>query len=165
MSDTTSLIEKARQLAKQYESKYFGCAQATFTAIADTLEIYDEKVFKAMIGQTGGTGDTCLGTCGGLSASAAAIGLVFGVNRDDLQQEHVNKISTTVGKVADKFLQEYQSINCQDIQKKLFGRTFNLRDHDELMKFLERPDVWKCSEVCGKAAAWAVKTILETRAK
>ncbi len=155
------LMKKAQELCLEYEPKYHGCAQATFAAIADTLGIYNEDVFKALIGLTGGTGDMGRGTCGGLVGATAAIGLLYGANRNELTQEHVIKIGNLVAEIGQKFLKEYGSITCWDIQKKVYGRSFNLRDPKELEEFLRRDDIWKCGMVCGKAAAWAIEKILE----
>ena len=108
--DKGKLMKKAQELCLEYEQKYHGCAQATFTAIADTLGIFNDDVFKAIIGMTGGTGDMGRGTCGGLVGATAAIGLVFGVGRDKLTQNHVIKIGNLVAKIGQKFLDEYGSI-------------------------------------------------------
>jgi len=163
MTDKYQLMEKAKKLASEYESKYMGCAHSTFAAIADTLEIYDEKIFKALIGLTGGTGDMTFGTCGGLVGATAAIGVIFGVNRDKLTQEVVSQITALTAKVGKKFIDTYGSYLCREIHKKIYGETFNLRDPEELQRFLSRPDIWKCGEVCGNAAAWAIEAILDAK--
>lgn len=48
----------------------------------------------------------------------------------------------------DRFIEEYGSIICSDIQKKIFGRSFNLLDKD------------KCPIVVGKAAVWIVEIFM-----
>ena len=161
MTDKKVLLEKVKELCLTYEKEYHGCAQATFAALSEVLGLYDENIFKAVIGLTGGTADMGKGTCGGLVGVAAVAGLLYGAGKEEITQEHVEKISNIVAEVGQKFMEEYGSITCWDIQKKVYGRSFNLRDPKELEEFLQRKDVWKCGRVCGKAAAWALERILE----
>jgi hypothetical protein len=67
-----------------------------------------------------------------------------------------------VQKLREKFIQEYGSIICRNIQTKLFGRPYYLADMDDLEKFEKAGahDV-HCPEVVGKAARWAAEIISE----
>ena len=104
-----------------------------------------------------------IGSCGAMAGSVAVLGQLFGKPRINLQQEDVGKIMSLVQQLGDDFLKRYESYTCHEIQKKVLGQSFNLRDHDELMKFLDRDDTWKCGEVCGNAAAKTVEIVLNTQ--
>ena len=47
-------VEKAYILGDRYERQYHGCGQCVLAAIFDTLDIYDENVFCAATGLSGG---------------------------------------------------------------------------------------------------------------
>ena len=62
----------------------------------------------------------------------------------------------------DRFVEEYGSANCSDIQKKLFGRNFNFwnpGDFEEFDKAGGHTD--KCPSVVGNAARWTVELLME----
>jgi hypothetical protein len=65
-------------------------------------------------------------------------------------------------KLHDKFINEYGSILCKDIQKKIMGRSFNLwdpKDYEEFEKAGGHTD--KCPDVVGKAAEWTVEILYD----
>ncbi|NIM45514.1 MAG: hypothetical protein GTN80_07710 [Nitrososphaeria archaeon] len=148
--------------------KYYGCAQTTLAAAADTLNMEADDVFKALIGISGGVGGMGLGECGGMCGAAAAISFRFGHNPKEFAQKPETrfKIYDLVEKVCKKFLEEYGSLICRDIQMKLFGMAFNLRDpkiYEEFTRIRSKED--PCPKVTGKAAGWAVEAILEAEEK
>jgi C_GCAxxG_C_C family probable redox protein len=159
---------KAVRLGYKYPAKYGGCAQATFAAIADALNLKGEEVFKALIGLSGGVANMGKGACGSMAGAAAAISLKFGVRREVLKRnpEAILKakdhIYEMVEKVGGKFLEEFGSYLCRDIQMALFGKAFNLRDPKIYEEFREIAWPEVCSKkVVGKAAGWTIDVILE----
>lgn len=63
-------------------------------------------------------------------------------------------------KFFDRFIQEYNSTRCKDIQTKIMGRSFNLWDEEERISFENaggHKD--KCPVVVGKACAWIAEII------
>lgn len=166
MPEKEELIQKAAKLGREYLERYHGCAQTTLAAVADTLNIKADEVFKAMIGISGGVGDMVFGECGGMCGAAAAIGLRFGLKPEEFERkpEVRFKIYDIVEKVGKRFIEEYGSFICRDIQMKLFGKSFNLRDptiFEEFARERERRPEDPCSKVTEKAAGWAVEAILE----
>lgn len=162
-------MKKASKFGLVYPGEYHGCASGAFAAIAYALDMKADNVFKSMIGLAGGTGDIGLGTCGAMAGAAAAIGLRFGVGPDEMlklsdeeRSKYVHKVYDVVEKVANRFIEEYGSYLCRDIQWKLFGKSFNLRDPERHKEFKELAWPKECSEkVVSKAACWAVEAILE----
>jgi C_GCAxxG_C_C family probable redox protein len=169
MSKKKELVEKARRLGREYLRKYGGCAPGTLLAVADTLnlEVTDE-VFKVMTGFS-----SLAGVCGNLCGGIAAMSLRYGVGREDFAKNpetgfaSFTKLMTTTKVLKDKFIAEYGSYLCDDIQTKLFGKcvmptapeefvTFSQKDPQELETFYD-----KCSAVTENAAGWTVAALLE----
>jgi C_GCAxxG_C_C family probable redox protein len=169
MSKKKELVEKARRLGKEYLRKYGGCAPGTLLAVADTLnmEVSDE-VFKAMTGFS-----SLAGVCGNVCGGIAAMSLRYGVGREDFVKNpeigflSFAKLMSTAKVLKDKFIAEYGSYLCDDIQTKLFGKcvmptapeeleTFSKMAPEELETFYE-----KCSAVTENAAGWTVAALLE----
>jgi len=101
------------------------------------------------------------------------MGLRYGVGLEDFVKNpeigfsSFAKIMTTAKVLREKFVEEYGSYLCDDIQTKLFGKcvmptspeeleAFSKMNPEELVTFYE-----KCSSVTENAAGWTVATILE----
>jgi len=156
------LIKKIGQDAYDYETLYHGCSQSTLAALQKHLDLEDPAVFKSTSGLAGGVGRTGEGTCGALTAGVTAISLIYG--RDKLEPAidsagYVEAMRRS-GILCDKFEEQFGSLKCHDIQRKVSGRAWNLRDDKERMEFIEAMTA-ACSEVCQKAAQLAAEVILE----
>jgi hypothetical protein len=163
MSEKSELIEKARQLGSEYLPVYRDCAPTTLLAVADTLNMMvSDDLFKAMVGLSGPSGG-----CGGICGATVAIGLRYGVNKEDFVSDPemrgrvLKKIRQAVKVVRDRFVVTYGGYLCYDVQKKLFGRPFDVTIPEELEAFIEGPTE-KCRQVTENAAGWTVEAILET---
>jgi len=68
-------------------------------------------------------------------------------------------------KFRDKYIQEYGSVLCRDIQTRVFGRPYYLADPEEFKKFEDAGGHGDkgCPEVVGKAARWMAEVILEAK--
>ena len=65
-------------------------------------------------------------------------------------------------KFREKFIQEYGSVICRDIQNKVLGRYYYLPDPQEFEKFHNAgAHEIHCPEVVGKAARWMTEIILQ----
>ena len=169
MSEKKELVEKARGLGREYLLKYGGCAPGTLLAVAHTLNLeVSDEVFKAIMGFS-----SFAGVCGNLCGGIAAMGLRYGVGLEDFVKNpeigfaSFAKIMTTAKVLREKFIEEYGSRLCDDIQTKLFGKcvmptspeeleAFSKVDPKELEFYRE-----KCSSVTENAAGWTVAAILE----
>ena len=64
-------------------------------------------------------------------------------------------------KLYDRFVQEYGSPLCCDVQKKIFGRSYVLLDKQQYEAFEKAgAHVDKCTSVAGNAARWTAEIIL-----
>jgi hypothetical protein len=160
---------KLRRLGKEYLRKYGGCAPGTLLAVADTLKMkVGDDAFKAIYAFS-----SLAGVCGNEAGGIAAIGLRYGVGLEDFKRNpeigfaSFAKMMATAKVLRDKFVEEYGSYMCDDIQTKLFGKcvmpkapeeleAFATMDSEKLEGFYE-----KCSAVTENAAGWTVAAILE----
>jgi len=160
------LVEKARNLAADYEKRCTGCAQSVVAGLLDALGIEDagEGVFRAASGLADGIGLTGDGSCGALTGGCMVIGLLFGRRRKDHQDMMKPMKSYLMCKeLHGDFLERYGSCRCYDIQEKLMGRTYNMYDPKDLMEAFSSGMAEHCSGVVGNAAAKAAELILEER--
>jgi C_GCAxxG_C_C family probable redox protein len=164
--DQAEMVEKASQLAAEYEKKCTGCAQSVVAGLLDTLGIEDENVFKAASGLADGIGLTGDGSCGALTGGCMVIGLVFGRERKDHQDMMKPMKSYLMCKeLLGDFNEQYGSCRCYDIQKKLMGRTYDMYDPEQLKEAFSSGMMEHCSGVVGRAAQKAVQLILEEQDK
>lgn len=157
------LIEKAFNLGKEYETLYRGCAQCTLGALQDTFNKREDPVFKASTGLATGIGLMGSSACGGYSGGALFMGQLIGRDREHFTIESSSKsgIFNMVKLLYQKYISEYDSVVCHNIQDKLFGRSFDLHKTYEKELFEKmggHKD--KCPYVVGKAAAWTTEIIL-----
>ncbi|GAG22710.1 unnamed protein product [marine sediment metagenome] len=170
MSEKKELVEKARRLGKEYILKYGGCAPGTLLAVTDTLNLeVGDELFKAMTGFS-----SFAGACGNICGGIAAIGLRYGVGKEDFEKNpqigfsSFAKIMEGAKVLREKFVEEYGGYLCDEVQTKVYGRcnvfpsspeeleVFMKQDPKELGVFFE-----KCGNVTANAAGWTVTAILE----
>ena len=157
-----AVLERALEAARKYEMKCTGCAKTTIAGIFDALDIENDDVFRSASGLADGLGLTGDGSCGALVGGAMAIGYLFGREKKDFSDMLKPMRSyMMVKKLHDRFVEQYESCRCYDIQKRLMGRTFNLYDPSELEKAMEYEMFAHCSKVAGTAARLATELILE----
>jgi C_GCAxxG_C_C family probable redox protein len=135
-------------------------------AIQEVLGIdgFSEGLYKASTGLSGGQANTLDGHCGALSGGSLAISLIHG--RDFSGQEDPESYSgrqwkawALSRKLHDKFIEEYGTIICKEIQTRIMGRSFNtwdLKEQEEIMNA-----GFKCKYVVANAAKWAVEIIMD----
>jgi C_GCAxxG_C_C family probable redox protein len=162
-SDKEKKMEKAYELGFKYERDYGSCSQCTFAAVSEILGKESKEIFKAIDGLAGGLGRTSNGTCGALTGGVAKISQRYG--REDFpnlgQRE---KCMTLAKKLHDRFIEEYGSVICKDVQTKIMGRSYdfwNPKEREEFDKAGGHTD--KCPDVVGKAAKWTVEILIDEK--
>jgi hypothetical protein len=160
------IIKKSNELAIQYEKKYKGCGQCTFLAIIDALrwgglEIIprdmEDRLFSGMCLLTGGVGLTGDGTCGAAASGTLTIGLALGIRQETQNESLFRQSCATVrNALLDKYYHKYNSLLCKDIQRKYFGKAWDLTRDDMSQEFLG------ISKGCVimEGAMWATEVIL-----
>ena len=155
------VIARAYQLGFEYEKEKHYCSQCVLAALQEVFQIRDDKVLQAACGLHGGVGNSTNGSCGALSGAVMAIGYLYGRPRKEFQEKISNKKAAVIAKkVYDRFVEEYGSCLCKEIQRKIFGRSFNFWNEEEVKAFEEaggHKD--KCPSVVAKAAAWTAEIL------
>jgi len=162
----SEIAEKAYNLGKEYERTYRGSSQCVIAALQDVLRLRNDDVYKAAMGLAGGTGLTCDSGCGAYTGAVLFLSSVVGRERNNFSDSDKIRFKThqLVRKFREKFIQQYGSIICRDIQNKIFGRYYYLPHLQEFEKFHNAGahDI-HCPEVVGKAARWMTEIILEEK--
>lgn len=180
------ITHKARGLAVEYEKKYQVCALCTFGAVVDALrwgglelipEDVEEQLLTGLTVLSGGVAMTGDGSCGAVTGGGLAIGLAMGISREmQLKDRSLRRLGyAAVQKgVVDKYYQKYNSILCKDVQRKRFGKAWDLTRPEMSQEFLKTSGLFDINErtpercVCltpdctiALAAMWATEQILD----
>ncbi|WP_202320600.1 C-GCAxxG-C-C family protein [Archaeoglobus neptunius] len=156
----TSKRDVASTLGKEYEMRNTGCAQSTIAAIFDSLGIWSESVFRAGTGLADGLGLTGDGSCGALVGASMVISYLFPRERENFgDMFRAMKAYRLVKELHDEYVREFGSCRCQDVQKKLMGRSFNLWDPKEFNEAVNSNMMEYCSNVVAWTAGKAVEII------
>jgi C_GCAxxG_C_C family probable redox protein len=163
MKSKEELIEEAANLAFKYEAELGSCPQCVLSALMETIKIGDTKIIKAADAMAGGTALSTQGTCGALVGGLLAIGSIVGRDYKSFKAgEKKRRVFIYAKKLYDKFLAEYDSPLCKDVQKKIFGRSYNLLDPKEYIEFEKAgAHIDKCPSVSANVTRWAAKIILD----
>ena len=164
INSTREITQKAYNLGYAYEKEYGACSQCAILAIMDALGKRNEDLFKATFGFAGGVGYMSK-MCGALAAGTMMISLEYGRELKNLttqMEEEKRECLRKVRDLLDRFMEEYESIECANVHTKLFGRTFNQWDEEEFQEFLRlggHED--KCTSVVGNVAKWTVELLTD----
>lgn len=156
------LSRRAARLAEILGEEFHGCAQMTLKALQETFGLTNIEVFKAASPLSGGVARSGE-VCGALLGALLCVGIIFGrgrLERTDISRDYL-KAMEVAERIYDEFEKELGTTICREIHKKLFGRAYNLRDPEDLRKFIESGSWNRCVEVMSKAAEIAVKNILK----
>ena len=161
------IIKKAEELAIEYEAKYKGCGQCTFLAIVDALrwggleiipEDMEDRLFSGICVMTGGIAMTGEGTCGAVASSVLLIGMALGIAREGQDDKALRTGCATVrNTIVAKYYQEYNSLLCKDVQRKFFGKAWDLTSDEMSQEFLGITH--GCTIM--QTAKWATEIILD----
>ena len=164
------LVKEIRRRAHFYD-QFSGCSQSVLLALQEGLNVGNKDSFKAATALSGGVarrGETC----GALLGALMALGLVEGRER-----MHDTPTYTKACADADDMCSKFQrhverefnfkepltSTLCKDIQRQIYGQSFDLRNTDQRNAFLAvggHSDSG-CYKVCGIAAEVAAEKLLK----
>ena len=165
------LLNEAYELGSNFENYSMSCSQSTVAALHELLEI-DDVVVKVASSLSGGSALQMLGTCGALAGGIIVLDYYFGRSAEKMSyretiQANVDELlaaSEAPGLLADKFVNEYGTFICAQLNRKLFGRIYWLRDPQDLEKIGEagaHSDPAKCRRVVGNAARWVMEILID----
>ena len=156
------LHDKIYKLGMENEAKYGGCAQCVLLTLSQTALDIDPAVIKSATGLMAG-GVRSGNSCGAFSGALMAISTILGRNPDDMNNKQA--ISDTVVPsrlLYQKFMDEYGSVLCRDIQYKIMGKSYRMYDPEDAKRFLDdggHDD--KCTNVVAKACLWTIEVLEE----
>ena len=162
MSKLDEIVERAGE----YEGTYHGCAQCTLKALQDCLGFGSADTFKAATAFSGGIAYMSE-ECGALTGGLMALGIIFGREKLEptIESEEYVKTLELAAKLYNRFKEHFGSVKCRDIQKSLFGRSFDLKNPRDREAFVEAGGYEKCPEVVKVGARLAAEIILEESLK
>jgi C_GCAxxG_C_C family probable redox protein len=160
MSDQVSREEILSQLDEKVNNYFlqsFNCAQSSFAALQEQFGLDGGPILKAL---TPFPGIALQGeTCGVVSGSMMALGLVFGRDRlDDLPGMRAAFVPGIT--FCRRFTQEVGSTRCGDILETLFGKRFNLTDPAQVAEYSAAGAIEKCGAVTRKGVRIAAEILL-----
>lgn len=163
MKSRDELLEQVYRLAFKYEAEIGSCPQCVLSALMETFDVGDAATIKAGDALAGGSALSTNGSCGALVGGLLAIGSIVGRSYDDFKAgKKRRRVFRYAKKLYDRFIEEYGSPVCKDVQKKIFGRSFNLWDSREYEEFNKAgAHVDKCTTVSGNVARWTAEIILD----
>lgn len=165
------LLEKAHELGVAYEKNSGSCSQCTVAALKEILG-FEDVVVKVASSSCGGQAGFSTGACGGMVGGTMVLDFYFGRSADMVSSVQMRpesmgalargmEVSRMLGR---RFIQEYGSILCPQIQSRIFGRSFNLQDPADWKAFEEagaHNDPSKCMSIVGKAVQWTMEILME----
>jgi len=162
------LVNKAYRLGMKYEQTRGYCAQCVVAALVEVLKIKDKGIFQASYPLTGGLADTTQGTCGALSGGAMILGFLYGRSQQEFEQNISNNKAIDLAKnLYERFVKEYGSCLCKNVQKNIFGRSFDFWNEEDNKAFEQAGGhtETKCPSVVANVAAWTMGIILDQKEK
>jgi C_GCAxxG_C_C family probable redox protein len=164
-----ALEDKAYELAFSYQRWSKSCAQSVVAAISQITEI-DSCLVKAATSFVGGQVSQAVGTCGALIGGTIVLDCFFGrpvenISPNSSPPESLQRLMDAqeiAYQLYTRYVSEYGTILCPEIQTQLVGRYYYLWDPDEMAEF-ERLGGFrsKCSHVAGKAARWVIQILVD----
>jgi C_GCAxxG_C_C family probable redox protein len=164
------LVKEIRRKAHGYD-QYSGCSQSVLLALQEGLGIGDLESFKAATVLSGGVA-RCGETCGALLGALMGLGLVSGRERIEDTPKYVHAMDLA-NEIRDRFKRRLEeefgfeepldSTLCNDIQTRIYGRSFDLMDPKDYDDFLEAGGHSDegCYKVCGIGAEVAAERLME----
>ena len=149
----------------EHEKLYGGCAQCTLCALQPYLDI-DPAIIKSATGLMAG-GVRSGNSCGAFSGALMAISSITGRTPDNMaDKQAVADTAALCRKLYDRFMNEYGSVLCRDIQYKIMGKSYRMYDPEDLQRFLaDGGHDDKCTDVVAKAAVWVAEILEEAGIK
>jgi len=168
---TMQLLEKAHELGVAYEKASGSCSQCTVAALREMLG-FEDIIVKVASSSCGGQAGFSAGACGGVIGGTIVLDYYLGRPADMVSAVQMNpegmgefargmEAAKILGR---RFIQEYGSILCPQIQSRIFGRSFNLQDPADWKAFEEaggHNDPSKCMSIVGNAVRWTLEILME----
>jgi len=152
------LSQKAFELAFENERKYGSCPQCVLLAVSEVLGVKMDDAVKAGHALAGGAGLSGFGTCGALSGGMMALSFMHGRGAKDMDKGRFLNSYKLAKVLYDRFVQEFGGCSCREVQKRIFGKSFDMWNAEDYKEFeAAGGHVDKCPDVAGRVAKWVVE--------
>ena len=167
-----AVLDKAYELGAAYEKNSYSCSQCTVAALHRVLGFPDILV-KAACSNAAGTAWQLMGTCGGLVGGIMVLDYYFGrpfehmSDQEVIMDPNVNDLFVAqpiARTLLNKYVENYGTFTCANIQQQTFGRVFYLEDPQDFEKLEAaggHSDLQKAPRIVGNAARWALEVLLD----
>jgi C_GCAxxG_C_C family probable redox protein len=138
------------QKVHQYLEVSGNCAQTSFISLQEVFDLEDGSITKAL---TPFPGIALRGeTCGAVIGSLMALGLVYGRDKNQLNdyRKYLGSLPSA-RRFCRAFEKDFGSTMCGDIVEKQFGKRYDLADPGEAMEWANQGAVEKCGQVIRSA--------------
>lgn len=163
-SDRDRLIDEAYRRGYYHQRHERCCSQSVVAAVMETFGVFDDGVFRASTALAGGGALFGDGGCGAYAGGLLVLGLLKGRRFDKFVMEETDRFRCfeVCRALHARFIAEYGTAICRDIQTGVYGRPFWPVDPDDYRKI----DVLGSHstvgpEIVGKAARWIVETVFD----
>jgi C_GCAxxG_C_C family probable redox protein len=147
---------------KETLSNCGNCAQTTFLILQEGFDLEGDSILKAL---TPFPGIALRGeTCGAVTGSLMALGLIFGRDKDNLNnwQAYLDSLPSS-RRFCRRFEKETGSTMCGKIVEAQFGKCFNLADPVEAIQWLNCGALEKCGDVIQNGIRIAAEIITDNQ--
>jgi C_GCAxxG_C_C family probable redox protein len=168
------LLDKAYALGVGFERYSGSCSQCVAAALREVLG-FEPVIVKIASSSCGGQAGLSVGTCGAVVGGTIVLDYYLGRPADLLSatreipegKDALHRAMEASKAFCQKFIDEYGSVLCPDVQKRIYGRSFNLQEPSDWDAFLAagaHTDPTKCMRVVGNAARWVLEVLMEKKA-
>jgi C_GCAxxG_C_C family probable redox protein len=155
-----SILAMLDQKVNLIMAKSHHCAQTAFLVLKEQFNLSDGEILKALT-PLPGLGEKGL-TCGAITGSLMAMGLVFG--RDHIDDWDTYRASLgPAGEFVDRFREIQGSTDCCDIVETEFGKRYDLLDPEDHAEYVQAGATEKWSKVVQRAVRIAADIILREK--
>jgi len=151
------IYTKLDTLVDKYYPLYGTCSQTSFHALNEVFDLKAENIIKGLVSLPGIAlrGETC----GAVTGSLLAIGLVYEKNKIDEERKRLSRVPSF--KFCSEFENEYGTTRCRDVIEHITGKKYKVTKHEDYESIYEQGIFNLCPIVIKKAVRIAASIILD----
>ena len=165
------LLDKVSEVGMGFGENCRSGSQSTVAAFHEILDI-DDIVVKVATSSCGGQAAQILGTCGGLIGGTIVLDYFFGRPVENMSYKetipaNIDRVMDAVGVAKllyDRFVKEYGTIYCAQLQQQFYGRTYWFMDPEDMEKFQKAVrDLYPktCFSITRNVTRWVMEMLLD----
>jgi C_GCAxxG_C_C family probable redox protein len=158
--EAQEVLDRLERQALEHLKTYGSCAQSTLKALQEEFRLGSSEALKAATAMPGVAlrGETC----GAVIGPVMAFGLAFGREKPEDTEAFLHTLQLA-HRFCRGFEEELGSCMCSKVQERLFGRSFDLTDPQQMQEFAAAGASEKCRIPVAAAVRIAGRILLEAR--